>query len=247
MDYCYFPDPDLLPLEISQDWIARTKSAMPEMPASVRDRLTREHQISDYDATLISSDRFSVAFFESVLAAKSGMPRALDDRLLRFPAAKVIANWMIGELGPLLDRHDRDYAHTPISAPAFAALLTRLQSDFLSAKGAKEILNSTFVRNLVIEDLREALNEIHLGILQGRFRDERDPEAQRLWEQRGEDKLAFRAPGGETYRELRHRVLGASGALTGYAGGIERKRTLLQLEGATFEPSTHVGPTQGTL
>ena len=44
-----------------------------------------------------------------------------------------------------------------------------------------------------------------------------------------------------------HRVLGASGALTGYAGGIERKRTLLQLEGATFEPSTHIGPTQGTL
>jgi aspartyl-tRNA(Asn)/glutamyl-tRNA(Gln) amidotransferase subunit B len=160
MDYRYFPDPDLLPLKISQDWIASIKSAMPEMPASVRDRLTREHQISVYDATLISSNLFSVAFFESVLAAKWGMPQELDGRLLKFPGAKVIANWMIGELGPLLDRHDRDYAHTPISAPAFAALLTRLQSDFLSAKGAKEILNSTFGRNLVLEDLREALNEI---------------------------------------------------------------------------------------
>jgi broad specificity phosphatase PhoE len=55
--------------------------------------------------------------------------------------------------------------------------------------------------------VREALNEIHLGVLQGRFRDERDPEAQRLWRQRGEDKLAFRPPGGETYDELRDRVL----------------------------------------
>jgi broad specificity phosphatase PhoE len=65
---------------------------------------------------------------------------------------------------------------------------------------------TAFTHGLPLQ-IREALSEIHLGVLQGRFRDERDPEAQRLWEQRGENKLAFRAPEGETYHELHHRVL----------------------------------------
>lgn len=104
---------------------------------------------------------------------------------------------------PLSEKGERQaqvLAHVLHEQPLTAIYTSTLQR-------AQQTARPTSLTHGLPLQTQEALNEIHLGVLQGRFRDARDPEAQRMWEQRGEDKLAFRAPEGETYHELRHRVL----------------------------------------
>ncbi len=132
-DYRYFPDPDLLPLEIDDTWLARTREAMPELPAARSHRYQSELGLSAQDTVLLVSDRDTADFFEATLAEVAG-----DNRQA---AAKMTANWIIGELAAALNRTEMELAVSPVSAPALAGLVSRVIDNTLSSKLAKEVFD----------------------------------------------------------------------------------------------------------
>jgi aspartyl-tRNA(Asn)/glutamyl-tRNA(Gln) amidotransferase subunit B len=132
-DYRYFPDPDLLPLQIDEAWLERTRAAMPELPAARQSRYESELELSAQDAASLVADRDTADYFDSVLAAV----KPADARA----AAKLIANWMNGELAAALNRAELDLADSPVTAPALAGLIVRIADKTLSSKLAKEVFD----------------------------------------------------------------------------------------------------------
>jgi aspartyl-tRNA(Asn)/glutamyl-tRNA(Gln) amidotransferase subunit B len=133
-DYRYFPDPDLLPLAVSEEWIGAVRAAMPELPQAKRDRYVRELALTAYDAQLLTSSREGAEFYERALAA-------IDRR--RFPAApKQLANWTAGELTAAMNRDQLDFASSRVTPEALATLATRILDGTLSGKLAKEVFDA---------------------------------------------------------------------------------------------------------
>jgi aspartyl-tRNA(Asn)/glutamyl-tRNA(Gln) amidotransferase subunit B len=132
-DYRYFPDPDLPPLVISEQWIATVKAGLPELPAALREKLTTELGLSTYDAGLITSSRSQADYFAAALAA---ITASVTDRSI---ASKLLANWITGELSAQLNRQELDIEASPIKATTLAALLARVHDGTISNKGAKEL------------------------------------------------------------------------------------------------------------
>ena len=128
-DYRYFPDPDLLPVVISEEWIARVKNAMPELPEARRQRFIAELGLSAYDANLLNASQSLAAYFEAVVAA------------LGYDA-KLAANWINGELSATLNRVDLDITDSRINAAQLAGLLKRIQDGTLSGKLAKQVFEA---------------------------------------------------------------------------------------------------------
>lgn len=126
-DYRYFPDPDLPPLVIATEWIARVKDAMPELPAQKRLRFEQELGLSGYDAAQLTMNRASAAYFEE-LAAK------LPDG-----QAKLSANWVLGELSAALNRDEIDIDQSPIKPGQLAGLLARIIDGTISNKMARDV------------------------------------------------------------------------------------------------------------
>src|SRR5882672_6290324 len=127
-DYRYFPDPDLLPLEVSEKWIEQIRAELPELPEAKRKRYQTEYALSAYDASLLTDTREKAGFFELVY------------RLLEGSAPKTIANWITGELSALLNDRGADFSQLLISGEAFAKLLDRIRDGTISATAAKEVL-----------------------------------------------------------------------------------------------------------
>jgi len=127
-DYRYFPDPDLLPLEVSEKWIEQIRAELPELPEAKRKRYQTEYALSAYDASLLTDTREKAGFFELVY------------RLLEGSAPKTIANWITGELSALLNDRGVDFSQLLISGEAFAKLLDRIRDGTISATAAKEVL-----------------------------------------------------------------------------------------------------------
>ncbi|KPK32348.1 MAG: glutamyl-tRNA amidotransferase [Betaproteobacteria bacterium SG8_40] len=132
-DYRYFPDPDLLPLEIDDAWLERTREAMPELPAARSHRYQTELGLSGQDTVLLVSDRDTADFFEATLAEVAGGDRPA--------AAKLTANWINGELAAALNRAEVELAACPVSAPALAGLISRVIDKTLSSKLAKDVFD----------------------------------------------------------------------------------------------------------
>jgi aspartyl-tRNA(Asn)/glutamyl-tRNA(Gln) amidotransferase subunit B len=129
-DYRYFPDPDLLPLVISEQDIERVRSAMPELPAAKREKYRKEMALSDYDAGLLTESREKAEFFELVL------------HLLQKPSAKTVANWLNGEYSALLNHLGKDFPDLPVPGKEFAGLLDRVIDGTISKKAANDILQA---------------------------------------------------------------------------------------------------------
>ena len=127
-DYRYFPDPDLLPLEIAPSWIEEVRRSMPALPAELRARYEKDHGLTAYAASLATESREKAAFFEHAVAA------GLDARLS--------ANWITGELAGLLNDKGADFGDSPIGADGLVALLRRVQDGTVSAKAAKSVLQA---------------------------------------------------------------------------------------------------------
>ncbi|MGD2141566.1 MAG: Asp-tRNA(Asn)/Glu-tRNA(Gln) amidotransferase subunit GatB [Burkholderiales bacterium] len=132
-DYRYFPDPDLLPLEIDEAWIERTRAAMPELPQARQSRYQAEFGLSPQDAASLVADRDNADYFDAVLA----VVKPADTKA----AAKLIANWMNGELAAALNRAEMDLAQSPVTAKALAGLITRITDKTLSSKLAKDVFD----------------------------------------------------------------------------------------------------------
>ena len=129
-DYRYFPDPDLLPLEIAASWIDAVRESLPVLPDALRRRYREELGISEYEAALLTESRDKAAFFERVLAAVPTL------------AARLAANWTNGEMSALVNERGADFSATPVAAEPFARLLARIEDGTLSAKSAKAALHA---------------------------------------------------------------------------------------------------------
>ena len=127
MDYRYFPDPDLPPLRISEEWIARVKAALPELPAAMRERFVQDYQLPEYDAMVLTQSKSMASYFEQVVHA-AGLAQA-----------KPAANWLMGDVASTLNREGMDIARSPVSAAQLALLLTRIADGTASNKIAKEV------------------------------------------------------------------------------------------------------------
>ncbi|MCB1959814.1 MAG: Asp-tRNA(Asn)/Glu-tRNA(Gln) amidotransferase subunit GatB, partial [Rhodocyclaceae bacterium] len=129
-DYRYFPDPDLLPLVIDDDWIARTRAAMPELPAAMRARFEGDWGLSAYDAVTLTASRDTAAFFEAAVAAAGAAQ------------AKPCANWVMGELAARLNKAERDIADSPVSPAQLAALVGRIADGTISNNAGKKVFDA---------------------------------------------------------------------------------------------------------
>ncbi len=124
-DYRYFPDPDLLPLEISEAWKQQIAATLPELPHTKQARY-QEQGLSAYDASMLTSSRAMADFFEAALAEAPGQ-------------TKMCANWIIGEVSAQLNRDNLDIAQCPISASQLGGLLKRIADGTVSNSGAKDV------------------------------------------------------------------------------------------------------------
>lgn len=124
MDYRYFPDPDLLPLEVSNEWIAKVKSEMPELPQEMRQRLMQEFGLSEYDAGILTGGRDIADYYVAVADA------AADK--------KIAANWVMGEVAAALNQTEGlTFATAPVTPTLLAKLLGRIADGTISNKGAR--------------------------------------------------------------------------------------------------------------
>ena len=125
MDYRYFPDPDLLPLAIANDWIDRVRQSMPELPGAMRQRFERQYGLPAYDAQTLTVSRDVATYYESVAA--------------RVTDKKVAANWVMGELAANLNESGLAISDAPVSAAQLGELIARVLDGTISSKTAKEV------------------------------------------------------------------------------------------------------------
>jgi aspartyl-tRNA(Asn)/glutamyl-tRNA(Gln) amidotransferase subunit B len=129
-DYRYFPDPDLLPLEISDAFIAEVRSTLPELPDQKAARFARDYALSAYDAGVLCASRELATYFEAV-AGRAGAAHA-----------KLAANWVMGELSSALNRDSLDINASRVSAQALAGLIMRIVDNTISGKIAKDVFEA---------------------------------------------------------------------------------------------------------
>jgi aspartyl-tRNA(Asn)/glutamyl-tRNA(Gln) amidotransferase subunit B len=125
-DYRYFPDPDLLPLEISEAWIAEVQATLPELPPVKRARFEKDYGLSGYDAAVLTASKEIADYFEAVVRALGGEP-------------KLCANWVMGDLSAALNKEELDVGASRIGASDLAGLLKRIQDGTISSKIAKDV------------------------------------------------------------------------------------------------------------
>ena len=128
-DYRYFPDPDLLPLDISAQWIDTLRATLPELPQARHARYINDLGLTAYDAGILTATRELANFFEIVLTDVPGQ-------------AKICANWLIGDVSAQLNREGLDIAHCPITAQQLGGLLKRVVDTTISNAGAKEVFRA---------------------------------------------------------------------------------------------------------
>jgi aspartyl-tRNA(Asn)/glutamyl-tRNA(Gln) amidotransferase subunit B len=129
-DYRYFPDPDLLPLEISDEFIGAVRATLPELPDEKAARFAQDFGLSAYDAAVLSASRELGGYFEAVVAS-SGAAHA-----------KLAANWIMGELSGALNRDGLDIADSRVGPDALCGLLARLIDGTISGKLGKEVFEA---------------------------------------------------------------------------------------------------------
>ncbi len=128
-DYRYFPDPDLLPLEITEGFIAEVRTTLPELPDAKRDRFKTQFGLGDYDATVLTATRELADYFELVTAEAGG-------------DAKLSANWVMGDLSGALNKAGLEIDQSPVEAQRLAGLIRRISDDTISGKIAKQVFEA---------------------------------------------------------------------------------------------------------
>ncbi|MFD1244708.1 Asp-tRNA(Asn)/Glu-tRNA(Gln) amidotransferase subunit GatB [Paralysiella testudinis] len=140
-DYRYFPDPDLLPVIISDTQMAAAQADMPELPAEMAARFVADFGVSDYDARLLTASRVQAAYFETAAQASQ--------------QGKLVANWMNGELAAALNKAGLDLAQSPIDAARLAGLVAKIADGTLSNKLARQVFEAMWESDLNAEAIIE--------------------------------------------------------------------------------------------
>ena len=128
-DYRYFPDPDLLPLEIEQAWVDDIAASLPELPDAKKARFIADYGLTDYDAGVLTAELEAAHFFEKVAAGRDG---------------KQAANWVINDLFGRLKKDDRDIVDSPVSAAQLGGILDLIGSGDISGKIAKDLFEIVY-------------------------------------------------------------------------------------------------------
>ncbi|MCG7519159.1 Asp-tRNA(Asn)/Glu-tRNA(Gln) amidotransferase subunit GatB [Ruegeria sp. Ofav3-42] len=128
-DYRYFPDPDLLPLEIEQAWVDDIAAKLPELPDDKKARFIAEFSLTDYDASVLTAEVESAAYFEEVAKGRNG---------------KLAANWVINELFGRLKKEDHDITESPVSPAQLGGIIDLISSDAISGKIAKDLFEIVY-------------------------------------------------------------------------------------------------------
>ncbi|RBW61024.1 Asp-tRNA(Asn)/Glu-tRNA(Gln) amidotransferase subunit GatB [Ruegeria sp. A3M17] len=128
-DYRYFPDPDLLPLEIEQAWVDDIAAGLPELPDAKKARFIDTFGLTDYDASVLTAEVESAAYFEEVAKGRSG---------------KLAANWVINELFGRLKKEDHDITASPVSPAQLGGIIDLIASDAISGKIAKDLFEIVY-------------------------------------------------------------------------------------------------------
>lgn len=140
-DYRYFPDPDLLPLVISDDLIEQVRSELPELPQQKRQRFIDQYHLSAYDASLLVSSKEMADYFENVVKV-SGQ-------------AKLAANWIASELLGALNKSNLEINESPISSAQLGKLVSRIADETISGKIAKTIFEALWNQEGEVDDIIE--------------------------------------------------------------------------------------------
>ena len=128
-DYRYFPDPDLLPVEISDELMAQIKQELPELPQEKKARFITEFGLNEYDADVLTSQKPMADYFEKMIVNNTDY-------------AKLCANWIMGELSASLNKHQIELVDAPITADDLSLLVNRIGDDTISGKIAKDVFKA---------------------------------------------------------------------------------------------------------
>lgn len=127
-DYRYFPEPDLLPIVLSDDYIESIRTTLPELPAAKRERFIAQYQLSNYDASLLVSSPDMAAYFETAVSTCN--------------EPKTTANWMLGDLSAALNKEAIDITECPVDPEDLASLVLRIADGTLSSKLGKQVFEA---------------------------------------------------------------------------------------------------------
>ncbi len=125
-DYRYFPEPDLVPVEVTPEWLEEVRRELPEMPDARRDRLMAQYGLGRYDAELLVQTRATADFFEAAVAVH--------------PSPKAIANWMLGEVAAYLNEHNLEIEQLRITPRQLAELVALVEDGTISGRTAKDVI-----------------------------------------------------------------------------------------------------------
>ena len=124
-DYRYFPDPDLLPLTLDDDWIKGLQETIPELPDQIKERFINEYSLSSYDANIIVSDKATSEYFEDVVKNRN---------------PKLVTTWVTGELFSILNKKNLIIEDSPITSKQLGELVDNIENGKISNRQAKEVL-----------------------------------------------------------------------------------------------------------
>jgi len=141
-DYRYFPCPDLPPMHLDQSLVEEIRKSVPELPEAKKLRFVEEFSLNEVDASVLTQDRETADFFETVQSNSEG-------------EAKITANWIIGELFASLNKENLSIAESPISTDQFSTLMNRIADKTLSGKTAKQVFAELWVSDSTIDDIIE--------------------------------------------------------------------------------------------
>lgn len=142
-DYRYFPDPDLLPLEITPEMIEAVRETLPELPDAKRERFMSQYSLPAYDAGVLTASRELADYYEAVVATVKGEP-------------KLCANWVMVELLGALNKENRLLSESPITAVMLGELLARIVDNTISGKIAKDVFEAMWAGEGRADEIIEA-------------------------------------------------------------------------------------------
>ncbi len=128
-DYRYFPDPDLLPVEIENSFIDDIRSKLPELPDAKKQRFMKEFKLSEYDSGVLTAQKEMATYFETCVEAADG-------------EAKLSSNWITGELAAALNKENKDVSESPVGAEILGGMIKRIKDDTISGKIAKQVFEA---------------------------------------------------------------------------------------------------------
>lgn len=128
-DYRYFPDPDLLPVELDAAFIEQVRATLPELPDAKKLRFVEQYELSAYDAAVLTASRELADYYESVVTAVGS-------------EAKLCANWVMGDVSGFLNKENKEIGDLPVSATQLAGMIKRIVDNTISGKIAKDVFEA---------------------------------------------------------------------------------------------------------